>query len=45
MPQGLDARIGEAIRDVTKLRGDVELLQPGSLPNDGKVIEDARKYE
>jgi phenylacetate-CoA ligase len=43
-PQGLDARIGEAIRDVTKLRGDVQLLQPGSLPNDGKVIEDARSY-
>jgi phenylacetate-CoA ligase len=44
-PQGLDARIGEAIRDVTKLRGDVLLLQPGSLPNDGKVIEDARSYK
>jgi len=45
VPQGLDARIGEAIRDVTKLRGDVQLLQPGSLPNDGKVIEDARSYK
>ena len=44
-PKGLDARIGEAIRDVTKLRGDVLLLQPGSLPNDGKVIEDARSYK
>jgi phenylacetate-CoA ligase len=41
---GLDQRISEAIRDVTKLRGTVELLSPGSLPNDGKVIEDARKY-
>jgi phenylacetate-CoA ligase len=30
---------------VTKLRADIELLAPGSLPNDGKVIEDARKYE
>jgi phenylacetate-CoA ligase len=45
MPQGLDARIGEAIRDVTKLRGQVELLAPGTLPNDGKVIEDARSYK
>jgi phenylacetate-CoA ligase len=45
MPQGLDARIGDAVRDVTKLRADVELLQPGSLPNDGKVIEDARSYK
>jgi phenylacetate-CoA ligase len=44
-PHGLDARIGEAIRDVTKLRGDVQLLEPGSLPNDGKVIEDARSYK
>ena len=44
-PQGLDARIGDAIRDVTKLRGDVQMLRPGSLPNDGKVIEDARSYK
>jgi phenylacetate-CoA ligase len=42
---GLAERIGETIRDVTKLRGEVELCTPGSLPNDGKVIEDARKYE
>ena len=42
---GLDHRIGEAIRDVTKLRGTVELLAPGTLPNDGKVIEDARSYK
>ncbi|HWP10804.1 MAG TPA: AMP-binding protein [Ramlibacter sp.] len=45
LPQGLDERIGDAIRDVTKLRGDVQLLRPGSLPNDGKVIEDARSYK
>jgi phenylacetate-CoA ligase len=44
-PQGLDARIGEAVRDVTKLRADVQLVRPGTLPNDGKVIEDARSYE
>ena len=43
-PAGLDLKISEAIRDVTKLRGTVELLKPGSLPNDGKVIEDARSY-
>jgi len=45
MPEGLDQRISEAIRDVTKLRGTVQLLAPGSLPNDGKVIEDARSYK
>ncbi|MBG6070676.1 MULTISPECIES: phenylacetate--CoA ligase family protein [unclassified Polaromonas] len=44
-PAGLDQRISDAIRDVTKLRGTVELLVPGSLPNDGKVIEDARSYK
>ncbi len=32
------------IREATKLRGEVELVAPGSLPNDGKVIEDLRKY-
>ena len=42
---GLDQRISEAIRDVTKLRGTVQWLSPGSLPNDGKVIEDARSYK
>ena len=42
---GLQERVGEAIRDVTKLRGQVEFLPPGSLPNDGKVIEDARSYQ
>ena len=43
--EGLSARISEAIRDVTKLRGTVEMAAPGSLPNDGKVIEDARSYQ
>jgi phenylacetate-CoA ligase len=43
--QGLEVKISEAIRDVTKLRGDVKLVPPGSLPNDGKVIEDARSYK
>jgi phenylacetate-CoA ligase len=37
--------IEATLRDVTKLRGTVHLTAPGSLPNDGKVIEDARKYE
>ena len=41
---GLAERFAEAVREVTKLRGEVELVAPGSLPNDGKVIEDARSY-
>jgi phenylacetate-CoA ligase len=42
---GLAQRVAESIREVTKLRGDVSLVAPGSLPNDGKVIEDARRYD
>jgi len=44
-PGQLATRLTEAIRDVTKLRGEVELCTPGSLPNDGKVIDDTRKFE
>ena len=44
-PEGLAARLTETLRDVTKLRGDVQLCAIGSLPNDGKVIEDARHYD
>ena len=44
-PDALVAKISDAIREVTKLRGTVELLLPGSLPNDGKVIEDTRSYK
>ena len=40
---GLAARIAESIQAVCKLKGEVELVAPGSLPNDGKVIDDIRK--
>ena len=43
--EDLKARIADAVRDVTKLRGDVQLVAAGSLANDGKVIEDARSYQ
>jgi phenylacetate-CoA ligase len=43
-PAGLAEAIIASIRDVTKLRGEVELVAPGTLPNDGKVIDDTRKY-
>ncbi len=33
------------IMDVLKLRGVVKLVAPGTLPRDGKVIDDARNYE
>jgi len=37
--------IAETIRDVTKLRGEVSVVAPGSLANDGKVIDDLRKFD
>jgi len=43
-PKGLAEAIVATIRDVTKLRGEVQLVAPGTLPNDGKVIDDLRKY-
>ena len=42
---GLAARLADTAREITKLRADVEWAEPGSLPNDGKVIEDQRSYE
>ncbi|MFH6785147.1 MULTISPECIES: phenylacetate--CoA ligase family protein [Methylobacterium] len=34
--------VAETLRAVTKLRGTVDLVASGSLPNDGKVIADER---
>jgi len=34
-----------AVSEVLKLKGRIEVVPPGSLPNDGKVIEDLRSYE
>ncbi|TLP42801.1 phenylacetate--CoA ligase [Cohaesibacter sp. CAU 1516] len=36
--------VSEALRDITKIRGSVELVAVGSLPNDGMVIADKRDY-
>jgi len=41
---GLKAALAASMRDVTKLRGEVEFVPAGSLPNDGKVIDDKRSY-
>ncbi len=37
--------ISATIREVTKLRGEVVVREPGDLPDDGKAIDDARKYD
>jgi phenylacetate-CoA ligase len=39
-----DAYAG-TVAEVLKLKGKIELMTPGSLPNDGKVIEDQRVYD
>ncbi|HUQ28593.1 MAG TPA: AMP-binding protein [Usitatibacter sp.] len=41
---GVAAQVEATLRDVVKVRGEVQFEPPGSLPNDGKVIEDARAY-
>jgi phenylacetate-CoA ligase len=43
-PEGLTERVAQSVRDITKLRAVVAWKRPGELPNDGKVIEDARSY-
>ncbi len=42
---GLAEQLVAALRDVTKLRGEVLFVPPGSLPNDGRVIEDRRRFD
>jgi phenylacetate-CoA ligase len=42
---GLAAKLAEALQATTKMKGAVAFAAPGTLPNDGKVIEDARKYD
>jgi phenylacetate-CoA ligase len=41
----LESAIAESIREITKLRGEVRLVPSGSLANDGKVIDDLRKFD
>jgi phenylacetate-CoA ligase len=38
----LVGRIGDTLRELTKLRGEVEVVPAGSLPNDGRIIADER---
>jgi len=43
--EALTGAIADSLRAVCKLKGGVRLVAPGTLPNDGKVIEDARSYD
>src|SRR5690606_37415890 len=40
----LAEQVANTVREVTKLRAAVECVPPGTLPNDGKVIDDVRDY-
>ena len=42
---GFVEAVATSVREICKLRGDIALKLPGTLPNDGKVIEDLRKYD
>ena len=42
---GAAEAIVASLREVTRLRGEVMFVAPGSLPNDGKVIDDRRKVD
>jgi phenylacetate-CoA ligase len=42
LDNALQAAIAESLQAMTKLKGAVKLVAPGSLPNDGKVIADER---
>ncbi len=41
----LGEAIAGSVRELCKLRADIVLTAPGSLANDGKVIDDVRSYE
>jgi phenylacetate-CoA ligase len=43
-PANADAIVA-SMREITKLRGEVVFHAPGELANDGKVIDDRRKYD
>jgi phenylacetate-CoA ligase len=40
----LAERVAQTLHQVTKLKGEIHLTAPGTLPNDGKVIADERTY-
>jgi phenylacetate-coenzyme A ligase PaaK-like adenylate-forming protein len=44
-PEGLIEAVGVTLRDVAKLKGSVRILEAGTLPEGGKIIEDVRKWD
>jgi phenylacetate-CoA ligase len=44
-PEGLARAVTGTVQSICKVRADVAFVAPGGLPNDGKVIDDIRKYQ
>jgi phenylacetate-CoA ligase len=40
----LALQVAEVVREVTRLRAEIQFVAAGALPDDGKLIEDARDY-
>ena len=43
--EALDEAINKSIRELCKVRGEVNFVEPNSISNDGLVIEDIRRHE
>ena len=43
--ESIEQLIEQSVREICKLRADIELCPAGALPNDGVVIEDARPLD
>jgi phenylacetate-CoA ligase len=41
-PKDLSSALAASLQALTKLKGEVEIVPPGTLPNDGKIIADER---
>jgi phenylacetate-CoA ligase len=41
---GLESAVAASLQAVTNLKGRIQLIAPGTLPNDGKIIADERIY-
>ncbi|NCZ46196.1 MAG: phenylacetate--CoA ligase family protein, partial [Betaproteobacteria bacterium] len=41
----LEQALTQSVRDVMALRAELRFVDAQALPNDGKLIEDARKYD
>ncbi|WBU53392.1 phenylacetate--CoA ligase family protein [Paracoccus sp. SCSIO 75233] len=44
-PRDANGEYAASVAEALKLKGRVEVVPPGTLPNDGLVIEDRRKYD